>query len=290
MISKQEQAKRMVENLNLCNEILDGVCKNAEEAIQILAKSGIEREMKLLFCLAMLERLRNGTEGVRTLFAQYVANHRKYDFSIGIVLRSMLLDYMIMLNVLEILDRDGLDDEARLAELDNFCLRMLSDSAIHSLNYFEANVDSIPAERLKTMYEAVYQHHPYCFEPYAFDGTKPKLKVQKSFSQKELVNRLKCSMKYKHLSRKEHWYIYYSKYDHFGSMYYSLSWQDLPDQFEHMTIALRELPRSLVLIVAFLTILLPDHESFRKHLEKCTILPLKIDDIENEEMNSANGI
>ncbi len=273
-----EQAKeKAAADLSLTQEILDCVCKDTSEAIEILKKTVKERNIRLVFGVAIIERLQNGTEGLRVLFKEYVYNHRRFDFSIGIVLRSLLLDYMIMLNVLEIIDRDNILDEEKIKELDDFCLRMLSDSAIYALKYFQANSDSLFGEKKKSILSQLVQNHPFCFEPYANDGSIPVLKINKSYSQVELVKRLKNSPKYKHLSRKEDWYMYYSKYDHFGAMYLGLSAQHISKQFDNMCSAIRELPYSLVLMVTYLRTGFPANELLEKHQNKCLHIIHKIE-------------
>lgn len=282
MDPEQKAKEKAAADLLLTQEILNSVCQNTAEGIEILKKSVKERNIRLVFGVAMIERLQNGTEGLRVLFKEYVHSHHRFDFSIGIVLRSLLLDYMIMLNVLEIMDRDNTPDVEKIKEMDDFCLRMLSDSAIYALKYFQANSDTLYGEKKKSILAQLVQNHPFCFEPYANDGSIPVLKVNKSYSQAELVKRLKNSEKYKHLSRKEDWYMYYSKYDHFGAMYLSLSAQHIAKQFDNMCSAIRELPYSLILMISYLCSVFPNNELLAKHQAKCLAILQKIEKMENE--------
>lgn len=277
MKPERKAREKAATDLKLTQKILNCVCRDTAAAIDILKKSAEERNIRFVFAVAMIERLQNGTEGLRVLFKEYVYNHHRFDFSIGIVLRSLLLDYMIMLNVLEIIDRDNLPDKEKIKELDDFCLRMLSDSAIYALKYFQANSDTLFGEKKKSILSQLVQNHPFCFEPYADDGSIPVLKVNKSYSQVELVKRLKNSAKYKHLSRKEDWYMYYSKYDHFGAMYLGLSAQHISKQFDNMCSAIRELPYSLVLMITYLRTGFPENKLLEQHQKKCLEIIHKIE-------------
>ncbi|MFZ2782877.1 MAG: hypothetical protein WAZ36_00650 [Sediminibacterium sp.] len=223
------------------------------------------------FAVCMLERLHAGSEAVKLLFEQYVAVHRKFDYSIGILMRSMLLDYMILLNTFDIIHTYEEDPPKMEELLNHFCLTMLSDSAYHALKYFKANVDIIPAEKLKGMYSMLVYLHQECFESYAHDGTEPVLKIKKMISQAQMVNRLKKSTHLSHLSRKEDWYMYYSKYDHFGKMYHGLSKRPLPDEFSNMGLAIRELPRSLALMLTLLAIVFPTDAIIIAQFEKAKL-------------------
>jgi hypothetical protein len=55
------------------------------------------------FFVCMLKRQQAETEAVKILFEQYLSVNRRFDYSIGIILRSLLLEYMILLNTIEII-------------------------------------------------------------------------------------------------------------------------------------------------------------------------------------------
>lgn len=281
MDQKVDMNKKVVEAFERCPEILRIVIDVSEKTLLLARKK--EKNMMLIFCISMLERIHAASEGIAVLLKEYSHNHRKFDFSIGIITRSVLLDYLIMLNVIEILHRKNHDPVARQEELETFCLTMLSDSAIHTLKYFKSNLDSIPKERLKGMYSMQVRLHEYCFEPYAHDGSEPILKIKKQFSQQELVKRLKKSKELSHLSRKEDWYMYYSKYDHFGQMYHGISKQSIADEFLNMDLALREFPFSLTLMLMLLQILYKEDESIGKQLSIISHLAQKISEIDDIE-------
>lgn len=225
-----------------------------ESDLLIKHSNTIPKSIIKTFTYCALERLNVATIALHTLYGKYL-NERKYEFSIGIIMRTVYLDYLILLNAIEIIFRNNENNNPYEEELSDFCLTMLSDSAIHALKYFDANI--IPQEKLAGMYTLQFHMHEECFEPYSHDGTRPVLKKKKSLSQQELVKRLKKS-KYPHLSRKEDAYMFYSKYDHFGKMYHEISRRPLTDEFIHMGINLRELPRSLALIVVLFRLLAPE--------------------------------
>lgn len=242
-----------------------------------------EKSIIQAFTRCMLERFHDAMQGVHVLFGKYLEN-RKMDFSLGIVLRSMFLDYLIMLNVFEIILRHGEDSKKRNEELNQFCLQMLSDTAIHTLSYFDAN--TIEPEKLNGMYSTLVYFHEECFEPYAHDGSRPVLKIKRSLSQKELVNRLKKSA-FPHLARKEDKYMFYSKYDHFGKMYSALQNRPVPDEFIFMAEGIRELPRSLALMVSLAHIYHQEDKELEAIVTKLGEHCTAIDKIENAEIDRA---
>jgi len=225
-----------------------------ESALLLEHFAAIQKSIIKTFTYCALERLNVASISLHTLYGKYLSE-RKYEFSIGIIMRTVYLDYLILLNALEIVFRNNENNNPYEEELSDFCLTMLSDSAIHALKYFDSN--KVPQEKLARMYSLQVHMHEECFEPYAHDGTKPILKKKKSFSQQELVKRLKKSS-YPHLSRKEDAYMFYSKYDHFGKMYHKISRRPLTAEFIHLGENLRELPRSLALIVVLLRLLAPE--------------------------------
>lgn len=235
------------------------------------------------FTYCALERLNVATLSLHTLYGKYLAE-RKYEFSIGIILRTVYLDYLMLLNAFEIVLRNAEINSSYEEELSDFCLTMLSDSAIHALKYFDAN--TIPPDKLAGMYSLQVYMHEECFEPYTHDGTRPVLKKKRAFTQQELVKRLKNS-KYPHLSRKEDAYMFYSKYDHFGKMYHKISRRPLTAEYIHLGINLRELPRSLALTTALFRLLAPEDTVLSEDADRIGKYIQKIEDREDLERKEA---
>ncbi len=202
------------------------------------------------FLTCMVDRLQAGVLSIDPLFNHYL-NEKRIQFGLGILLRALHLDYIIMLNVLEILQRNKNDEQALKKEVEHFCHIMLSDGAKHTLKLFKEN--NIPSEMRKRLYNELVNRNPECFHPYPKDGSEPKLLLEKTFSANELVKRLRTS-KLPHLAAKDHHYQFYSKYDHFGKLYSMISKQDFEWEFVHLSEAIRELPRSLGIMVSLGTL------------------------------------
>ena len=201
--------------------------------------------------ICMIERLHAGVLCINPLFSHYLGESR-IQFGLGILLRALHLDYLIMLNVLEIINRNRTNGESGMKELEWYCHTMLSDGAKHTLHLFKhADVPDLVRQRL---YSDLVKRNPECFKPYANNGTMPELLITDTLSPKQIINKLKSSSM-PWLAAKDHAYQFYSKYDHFTKLFSTISAQDFTREFIHLAEAIRELPRSfgIMLTLALLS-------------------------------------
>ncbi|MES2006316.1 MAG: hypothetical protein V4450_17490 [Bacteroidota bacterium] len=216
-------------------KMIDAQC---EKVLPILASHPVTITNTFLTC--MVERLHAGILSIDPLFSHYLKEPR-IQFSLGILIRALHLDYLIMLNVLEIMKRNDNNTQSLLKEAEHFCHIMLSDSARHTLNLFKTN--NIPPKVRKQLYIDLVRRHSECFKPYANDGSVPVLLLDQSYSPNRLVKKLRESSMPR-LANKDHHYQFYSKYDHFGKLFHTISKNEFTWEFVHLGEAIRELPRS----------------------------------------------
>ncbi len=97
-----------------------------------------------MFCMCMLDRMNFASESIKILLERF---HEKpqVDYGCGIIVRSLLLDYLIVLNAFEVYGKNVENHEVLQKELSKFCLMMLCDSVRHTLDYFKS-LDGIITE------------------------------------------------------------------------------------------------------------------------------------------------
>ncbi len=241
--TKETLPERVMAAFYATDANLKMVKSNCEKLLQIITSHPLT--ITNIFLTCMVDRLQAGILSIDPLFNHYL-NEKRIQFGLGILLRALHLDYIIMLNVLEILLRYKNDEQALKKEVEHFCHIMLSDGAKHTLKLFKENV--IPEKMRKRLYNELVKRNQECFHPYPKDGSEPRLLLEESFTPNQLVRRLRNS-KMPHLAAKDHHYQFYSKYDHFGKLYSTISTQDFEWEFVHLSEAIRELPRSLAIMV-----------------------------------------
>lgn len=228
--------------------------------------NGRERNEVMMFCMVMLDRLNFASEGLKVLLNGYL-NNTKLDYPAGIVIRSVLLDHLIVLNAMEVYG-NHLDDTTRFgAEMQAYCLMMLSDSVKNTLDYFEMLEGTVPADIMKNMYTNLVNMNPECFHPYTADGSKPVLKTTSYKSAKAIFKTLVNSKNMKSYASVYEAYLYYSKYDHFGQMFYSLARLKPLDHLAHIDQALKTFPRSLMFTITLLITFYPADEWLKTQLD-----------------------
>jgi hypothetical protein len=210
-----------------------------------------EREEVTLFSLCMLDRLNFSSESLMILMNQFNSN-TKVEYSCGIIIRSVLLDYLIVLNAHEIYDRHLNDVEKLYEELKGFAIMMLCDTVRNTLEHLESLESQFTQGDMQKMYTNIVDMNPECFEAYKKDGSKPKIKSKDKRSPKQLFNVLMKSKSLKNYRGIYEIYLFYSKYDHFGQMFYQLSRKIPIGKLENIDRAIKEFPRVLLFTVIIL--------------------------------------
>lgn len=249
---------------------MESIFKRLDLVIEFTEKTtkyfdGRERNEIMLFGMCMLERLNFACEGLKVLLNQFTIN-TKLEYSAGIIIRSLLLDHLIVMNAMEVygIYKDGNDRFA--AEMKAFCLMMLSDGVKNTLEYFENYKTKVSPEIMKKMYVNLVASNPECFEEYANDGSVPVLKTKEFISPKKLYHKLKNSRDLNKYASAYEAYLYYSKYDHFGSMFNFLLRVSILDKLNHIDKVSTIFPKSLIFTLTILVAFYPCDQTLQTYL------------------------
>lgn len=207
-------------------EHLDFTIAHIEKTNQYL--NGNQLNSIQFFSATLLERLSKTAKGLKVLLVDINSN-QDLEFSCGIILRSSLLDILIVQNLYKILvenEESSLTEPEKEATVKEFCNQMLADGLENTVKYIKAakDVNIITQQQLADTYKKFVKNYQKFFEPYANDGTVPKPKYS-FISPDKLFKRLANTPKLKELSKIYDSYLFFSKYDHFGVLYYETSRQ-----------------------------------------------------------------
>lgn len=187
---------------------------------------GKELSLTQTFCLGIIERLCHSTKTLKTLFEK-IETEPSHEYSIGIIVRALLLDTLTGMNLFKIhCDSEANKDTEEVNDKKSslFCEINLSDGLSKTLSYLSnaKKYGFIDKEQLKESYKNTVASKSYFFEPYLNDGTIPVLKHKKYFSPQKLFEILASDANMKKTASIYDAYLYFSKYDHFGIMYYEI--------------------------------------------------------------------
>ena len=151
-------------------EILDWLMEECDLISKYFHRA--ERTNIMFFSLSMLDRLDFSCRSLRVLLRE-MELETKLEYSCGIIIRSVLLDYMIVLNAVNSLLDNQPDSRKQLYQ---FCSSFLADSVDHTLGDISVLYKAKSREELDKLYTNIINLNPEFFEPYAQDGTRPVLK------------------------------------------------------------------------------------------------------------------
>lgn len=203
---------------------LNFIIKNSTEVCNHLY--GKELSLTPTFCLGIIERLCHSSKTIKSLLEkiELVPSHES---SVGIILRTLLLDTLMGMNLFKIYcdsEVEGDSQEIIYEKSSIFCAINLSDGLSKTLSYLTdaKKYGYINEEQLKEAYKNTVTSKSYFFEPYHNDGTVPVLRHRKYFSPQKLFEVLASDPNMKKTASIYDAYLYFSKYDHFGIMYYEI--------------------------------------------------------------------
>lgn len=199
------------------------------------------------FCLIMIDRLNLVCEGINECFDHYNENN-KIEFTIGLSLRAVLLDYLITMVAHNQLKEDKEAGKSNFDignKLNRYCQGYLSEGIQKTFNHINLIGEEIDASEKAQVYSALYYSNPNLFHTYHHDGSEPKLIYTSTLQNKQLFEKIRNSKTFKKVAWVYHSYLYYSKYDHFGNMYYQLS-------RNHNVNKLQTMERAVTVLQAFM--------------------------------------
>lgn len=205
---------KLIKHLDFLQESSDKMC-------QYLSEKKINTIQ--FFCLGLLRRIDDTTTATKILFGLLSKNY-KYEFSIGIMFRTLLLDTLIGMNLKKLIN----DSEAQGTDADieqsvnEFCNVWLSDGLRVTLNYIQdaETYGMRTAEETAHTFKSLGHTFKPFFDNYPNDGTRPALKFKNAPNAKEVFKNLAKTDYLKEAAKIYDSYVYLSKYDHFGSIYY----------------------------------------------------------------------
>ena len=180
------------------------------------------------FTLGMLQRLLNASVAIKVLLPEYLKKSL-YDFSIGIILRPIILDALIGLNLYALLKNglaEKLENKKLIDKVDAFCNAILADGLIQTLKYFKQmeSYGLAEADKLTEM----YNHFSVKYSDFLIQACgintmpRPKHKIE-SKANNQFKN-LADDQDMKTIGHRLYGlYTIYSKYDHFGFLSLELS-------------------------------------------------------------------
>ncbi len=199
-----------------------------------------ERTNIMFFSLTMLDRLDFSCRSLRVLMRE-MEKETKLEYSCGIIIRSVILDYMIVLNAVDILMNNQPDSRKQLYY---FCSSFLADSVDRALGDISVIYSKKPQTDLDKLYANIVGLNPEFFDTYPQDGKRPVLKPEfkKALSPSKLNKQIRDSA---HLSSEAgvyEAYQFYSKYDHFGQIFYEQSRKQFLGRAERFEKSVRFFP------------------------------------------------
>jgi hypothetical protein len=173
------------------------------------------------FTLGMLQRLLNSSTSIKILLKKYTKDGI-IDFGVGIIIRSVLLDILIGLNLYKEL-KNGLvnieDNNELVNSLDKFCIEVLSDGFSNTLDHFELlrKYEIITEKKLEELYNQFCENYSDFIIQDGKANSKPKVRNKKKVNAKELFMKSILDGHIKDIAKNVYeLYMIFSKYDHFG--------------------------------------------------------------------------
>lgn len=195
------------------------------------------------FSLGLLKRLLHSSESLK-LILQSIELNPHLDFSAGLTIRALILDMLIGLNFLKLL-KDNLpknlprDEMLELTTL--FCNKALADGLENTIKYLELaqTFGFLENSSVKTTYNTLAENFSKFLKPHSGNGTKPELKFGKAYTANELFKNIARDSEMHHISGIYDLYLFYSKYEHFGILYFDVESSPLLEKINRIEKAIR---------------------------------------------------
>ena len=179
------------------------------------------------FTLGMLQRLLNSTIALNTLLPKYLVNG-VYDFGIGILIRPIMLDSLIGMNLLRTLNNEistKMRTEDVITKVDHFCKGALADGLIQTLKYFSQleSCGFVDIQELHKMYNDFSREYSVFLDQKNGINTMPKVRHTSVVKPNEHFKELVGDSDFRAIGKNLYeLYVIYSKYDHFGFLYFDI--------------------------------------------------------------------
>ncbi len=179
------------------------------------------------FYLGMCERLNAGSKSLK-LLAIAIEQDQEHEFSAGLVVRTLLLDFLIGLRGYDIFTQGEVNKKLQKEiheEVTEYCNIVLGDGVVYTLKHFKAFQSSgaITEAELHIVYENMSKTYSRFLQPFLNDGNMPVSKFPRAPQVRELFTILSGGTpELKELAKNYDTYSFYSKYEHFNILSYDL--------------------------------------------------------------------
>jgi hypothetical protein len=206
---------------------LDFIIEHSGKTIHYYKQTEVKRIQ--FFYLGLCERLHAGAKGLKVLLSTLDSqNERELEFSSGLVIRTLLLDFLIGLRGYDIFNNARQLGKARVdteAELIGYCNSVLADGVTHTfrhLTHFK-NEGAITQDQLNEAFRNMAQKYQAFVGPYNEDSKAPAPRFPPAPKVLDLFKILSSGeQSLKELAKNYDTYSFYSKYEHFNIMSYDL--------------------------------------------------------------------
>ena len=227
------------------------------------------------FSLGLLRRLEHGSISLKILLEQFQPIP-EVDFSAGLIIRAIYLDMLISLNYYKVL-KDGLNNKLSEHDLKNkvdlYCKTVLADGLDQTSKYLEQAVSFgfKTAKELREVFNVFAKSYPTYFKDHPGDGSKPKSIFPKADSPTKLFKKLADDVEMRDISGIYDGYLYYSKYDHFGELYFDTHNSSNSEKLKMATKAIRLFTRHCAILYEALDRTTPNDEIVKEEYKKVVL-------------------
>ena len=190
------------------------------------------------FSLGLLKRLLHASKSLKIVL-ENIYSIPDLDFSAGLTIRAIILDMLIGLNFFKLLKDNlpkKLSDEEMKELTTSFCDKILADGLENTITYLELSqtFGFVDNNKLKETYNNFVRNYGKFLNPHPGDGSKPKVKISRAPSTKDLFKNIASDTEMNNISRIYDLYLFYSKYDHFGVLYFDVESYPLKEKINRI--------------------------------------------------------
>jgi hypothetical protein len=281
----------MPKSLTSTIEHLQFIIDRGETTARFLNKK--EMNSVAFFCVGLIQRLHDVSESLKMLM-ENISRKSNLEFGAGIILRSALLDALISFNLYKIIlqsESNNATEEEKHRLAKEYCEMMLADGLGQTAKYIKAARDTglVDEARYRSLLQNFTHTHQRFFRPYVNDGSLPLLKNNTFLSPVDLFKRLAHTPELHDLSKIYDAYLFFSKYDHFGILYYDVVNQPFNEQIDRIAKGIEVMIGSFSTLHMALRIYHPDDFLIRQsteiaaYLYEHIIAPVMTENSPNEE-------
>ncbi len=214
------------------------------------------------FYLGLLERLHSAGKSL-VMLIEAMDKDRSMEFSAGLVIRTLLLDFLLCLRGYDILEQEkaaGKSAEEVEASVTAYCNSVFGDSLIHTFSNLR-NLHQAGIYTEDQMFEGfrmlAHNYSPF-LEPYKEDGKPPISRFPRGPKVIDLFLSLAQQPDLKRLASNYESYVFYSKYEHFGILSYTLMRRLEHDQIQTLARSIELLAMHAFISIQTMSYFTPD--------------------------------